>query len=132
MKTSPTNAKTPKRRGRPPKPISERAVSRISPYRSNKPRHSIKKKKEVVIWLAYTQIPLKQSIARQGFALPTRQISGDGLEPLEPGFRRPTFLEAASFFKICQSTICGWWQLRKDLLKGFKFENTVTTTTDQK
>ncbi|KAI2628519.1 hypothetical protein GGR54DRAFT_347551 [Hypoxylon sp. NC1633] len=103
----------------PPKPVRKRDGPRIRPYSTTRPRHSNTKKREVLVWLANTKIPLRESIAVAfKLAKPSRELPADDLEPLEPGFRRPSLAEAAAFFKIPSSTISGWWTKRDKILAG--------------
>ncbi|KAI2616516.1 hypothetical protein GGR54DRAFT_609438, partial [Hypoxylon sp. NC1633] len=104
-----------KSRGRP-----KRTKERNAPYTSTRPRHSNNKKKEVLVWLACTKIPLQQSIAIANTLVQhnSRHLPTDGLDPLEPGYRRPTLPEASAFFRIPRSTIRGWWSRRDDILAG--------------
>jgi hypothetical protein len=39
--------------------------------------------------------------------------------PIEPGYRKPTYYEAADYFRIKSfSTVRRWWKTREKLLKG--------------
>ncbi|KAI2466459.1 DDE superfamily endonuclease-domain-containing protein [Annulohypoxylon bovei var. microspora] len=107
-----------KKTGRTHKCVSKRVFSRITPYTRNKPRNSNKKKKDVLTWLVQVRVPLRQSIAVFGYVKPHRQYPTDEFEPPETGFRRPTFVEAAAFFKIPSSTVRLWWHRRDDILEG--------------
>ncbi|KAI2604057.1 uncharacterized protein GGS25DRAFT_446043 [Hypoxylon fragiforme] len=107
--------------GRKFKDLQSRSIAHIN-HSSNKskPRHSDRKKKEVLMWLALTSIPLQESLVRPGLVKPTGRMKDDGLSPVEPGFRRPTYKEAGDFFKISPNTIQGWWQRREQILHGPK------------
>ncbi|KAI1102571.1 hypothetical protein F4804DRAFT_312677 [Jackrogersella minutella] len=114
-----------KKVGRKYKDLEKRVITRVTPYGSNRPRCTNKKKKEVLTWLAQSRIPLRQSIAVAGFARPNREIEADEFEPLEPGFRRPSFVEAAAFFKLNNMTVGTWWHRRHDILEGNYNKNNI-------
>ncbi|KAI0383269.1 hypothetical protein F5Y04DRAFT_250963 [Hypomontagnella monticulosa] len=118
MDISPIKKLATKKRGRKPKSIDNHQTRRIEPYKNTLPQHSNKKKIEVLVWITQIRIPLPQSIARPGYARPTVTPPDDGLPPVEPGYRRPTYAEAAEFFKIPRSTIGRWWRRRDDILQG--------------
>ncbi|KAI1107457.1 hypothetical protein F4804DRAFT_297101 [Jackrogersella minutella] len=104
--------------GRTPKRYANRALLRTTPYNSSQARSSDRKKREVLTWIVQTRIPLQPSKTRPGLHHITRQIPAPEFTPLEPGFRRPTFREAAAFFKLNAKTISYWWHKRDDILKG--------------
>ncbi|KAI2623584.1 hypothetical protein GGS26DRAFT_226119 [Hypomontagnella submonticulosa] len=106
------------KKGCKPKPLESCQPRRTDSYKKSSPRHSRTKQLEVLTWIARVRIPLRQSIATTGLVRPCRAPPDDGLEPVEPGYRRPNYQEAAAFFKISSRTIGRWWRRRDDILQG--------------
>ncbi|KAI1099391.1 hypothetical protein F4804DRAFT_85702 [Jackrogersella minutella] len=111
----------PKNVGRKAKALSKRSIKRTTPHTDSRPRHSNKKKKEVLVWLAQVRIPLETSVYLPRLKQPTRATcltAADDLSLVEPGYRGPTYREAAEFFKIPKSTIALWWKERDIIISG--------------
>jgi hypothetical protein len=81
----------------------------------NRPQQSYarRRKQQVVLFLLHHRIPSDRP--KRG-----RPIA-DELPVEELGYRRPTFEEAAEYFKIeSPNTVRGWWKARDKLLAGSK------------
>ncbi|KAI1074078.1 hypothetical protein F5B20DRAFT_564785 [Whalleya microplaca] len=95
----------PKRQGRPVKSLSQRTIKRTTPYKTTKPKHSKKKKIEVLVWLSNYRVPLTPTHSTQLYNQPTKTTSSTDLIPIKKGYKRPTYSEAAAYFKIPSTTI---------------------------
>jgi hypothetical protein len=72
-----------------------------------------RRKQQVLQFLLYHRIPINGN--KVG-----RPLSDE--PPIEePGYRRPTLLEAADYFRIkSRLTVGNWWRQKDELLKGYK------------
>ena len=98
----------PKRRGKKIKTLTERAMCIFKPVQRVERSYSYEKKVQVLLFLEKHQVPInKITVGRPRKDAPTCDT---------PGYRPPTFHEAADFFKIPLEIIHKWWSQRDKLV----------------
>jgi hypothetical protein len=77
--------------------------------------YSRHRKQQVLLFLLHHRIPSSGSTI--GRPLADKPLAND--PPIEPGYRMPTYSEAADYFRIKRlTTVSYWWKTRETLLKG--------------
>jgi hypothetical protein len=77
--------------------------------------YSRQRKQQVLLFLLHHRIPSNGSTI--GRPLADKPLAND--PPIEPGYRRPTYSEAADYFRIKRlTTVSYWWKPGETLLKG--------------
>ncbi|KZL84411.1 pogo transposable element with krab domain-like [Colletotrichum incanum] len=116
--TLPVTPPQKKPRGKTATPITKRSYAAATAAQRSQRSYRQRKQVAVLMYLEHHRHPIEPWPV-------TRQRTGD--TPLDPanGLRRPTFNEAASYFKIPRTTIRGWYQ-RRDTIQRNK-SRVVTT-----
>ncbi|GKT54194.1 pogo transposable element with krab domain-like [Colletotrichum tofieldiae] len=98
-----------KPRGKKPIPITKRSYTIPIQIQQQQRSYSQRKRVDVVMYLKHHRYPIEPWPA-------TRQRAGD--TPLDPanGLRRPTFDEAADYFKIPRTTVIRWYNQRDTIV----------------
>jgi hypothetical protein len=74
------------------------------------------RKQQVVLFLLHHPIPTNGST--MGRPLADESLADE--PPIGPGYRMPTYSEAADYFRIKSfSTVRHWWKIREKLLKSY-------------
>ncbi|GKT51843.1 pogo transposable element with ZNF domain [Colletotrichum spaethianum] len=109
--TLPVTPPQKKPRGKTATPITKRSYAAATAAQRSQRSYRQRKQVAVLMYLEHHRYPIEPWPV-------TRQRTGD--TPLDPanGLRRPTFDEAASYFKIPRTTIRGWYQRRDTIVNN--------------
>jgi hypothetical protein len=100
-----------KKRGRPPKALSDRQYHQKPSRKRARRSYSRKQQIQVLLHLIHHRIRVTEEDKRHPKRLP------EGLHSDEPDWRPMTHKEASDWFKIPRGTIAEWWQKRDKIVR---------------